>query len=329
MPKRKLFIRGQTYFITTRTEEGLPFVPTFFMNLILEDILCRAAAQYNISVCHFIWTFNHLHILLVAQDPEHVDNFMQYIKRESAHAINRLLGRRKRTIWCKSCDSPIVLDPEQAMKRIVYIYTNPQKDNLIDYIENWPCFSSWQQYVTGEHTLTRKRICRDNIPALKSTKVSISKQHRITDVLLDNSCEEFAFVLEPDAWMSCFPELEGADREELNQTILQTIRQVEAQLAKDRNTPVPNAEQLRCQDMARPYTPEKWGIKTSCLSSFKDFRVSFIRWFDGKCQEAAESYEQFRKGGDWASSFPPGFFMPGGVIRANLCPWVLHELRAV
>ena len=44
-------------------------------------------------------------------------------KTESAHAVNRLLGIRKRTIWCEGYDSPMVYkDLDRAVEKIKFCF---------------------------------------------------------------------------------------------------------------------------------------------------------------------------------------------------------------
>ena len=140
MPRNpKLFLNDMPYFITCSTEEGLPFAANPLIELIIRGILAKAANMYDITICHIELMANHIHLVIVVRNPEHVARFMQYFKRESSHSINRLLGRKKRTIWCDRYDSPVVLDAERLANVITYLYTNPVKDNLVEKVEDYPC----------------------------------------------------------------------------------------------------------------------------------------------------------------------------------------------
>src|SRR5690606_34556989 len=112
MPKnRKYYRHNDCLLVTSRTEEGLPIVPTTVLNLLINGILAKATTMYKIKLCHYLFMANHFHILLVVDNPEHVSSFLRYIKSETAHAINRLLNRRRKTIWLSGSDSPIILTP--------------------------------------------------------------------------------------------------------------------------------------------------------------------------------------------------------------------------
>ena len=178
MPRNpKLFVPHKPYFITSRTESGLPFIPTEFMNRILNGILATAASRYMIDICHYYWAANHFHMVVVARNPEDVPLFMKYIKQESAHSINRLLGREKRTVWCSSYDSPVLLTPETVIKYIGYLYTNPERDKIIDSVDNYTGVCSWKAYKYGTKTVTAKRIPRSCIPAVQDPG-NITKNER-------------------------------------------------------------------------------------------------------------------------------------------------------
>ena len=95
---RKYYPNRTVLLVSSRIEEGLPIVPSLNLNFIVWGILARAQSMYGVQVCHFVIMSNHFHMLLVVQDPEAVSDFLGYVKAEIAHAINRLQGRRQKTI---------------------------------------------------------------------------------------------------------------------------------------------------------------------------------------------------------------------------------------
>ena len=90
--------------LTTRIENGLPLVCTRYMEFIIWSVFARAQYLYPIRVCAFVVMGNHLHLLVVVENPDAVAAFMDRIKTELGHAVNLLLGRRQRTVWCVWCD---------------------------------------------------------------------------------------------------------------------------------------------------------------------------------------------------------------------------------
>ena len=120
--RRKYFPHNSVLFCTSRIEQGLPLVCSHNMNFIINGILAKASNDYEIGLCHFKFMANHFHIIVRVINPDDVQAFFRYIKTEISHAVNRLLGRRKRTVWADGYDSPIVLDTEKLKYLISYLY---------------------------------------------------------------------------------------------------------------------------------------------------------------------------------------------------------------
>ena len=91
---------------------------------------------------------------------------MKYFKAETAHRINRVLGRKKRTVWCEGYDSPIVLTPLRALVAIAYLYANPAKDGLNYNIDEYEGVNSWKIFTSGNLSEENKIIPRDEFTYL-------------------------------------------------------------------------------------------------------------------------------------------------------------------
>ena len=144
MPRlRKIAFHNDVKFVTFTVEDDFLLCANPLIELILKKCFAQAQALYPVNLCHFLTAATQVHIVLTVDDPEALSQFVKMIKAESAHAINRLLGRRKRTIWCEGYDSPTVLDPQKAVEVISYIYANPAQDGLEDSIDKYPGWSSW------------------------------------------------------------------------------------------------------------------------------------------------------------------------------------------
>ena len=320
MPRnKKLFTHKDLIEISFRTEEGLPLVCTPYIETILTSILARAQTLFPITLCHYITMLNHLHMLTVVEDPQCVPGFVGYIKRESAHAINRLLGRKKHTIWGESYDSPVILDPKKAIDRIVYLYTNPQRGHLEETIDLYPGVSSWKEFLAGGGEREVGRITRDSIPQLPRRTLSLVEQAKLTASLKEESLEEYTLTVDPDAWLMCFSETMEMDRDKVNEIILHRVRKEEKEISKERKNLVKGAHALKLQAINTSYQPKKRGKKMICLSSFVKTRIKYLSWYRGQCQKLAEA-KKVHSAVDWRHLLPPGFFAPGGALFANIYP---------
>ena len=69
---RKVFCHGTVIEVGSRVEEGLPFVATSYMKLIIESYLARAQAFYPVRLIDYIFMANHFHMHLLVDDPHQV-----------------------------------------------------------------------------------------------------------------------------------------------------------------------------------------------------------------------------------------------------------------
>ena len=270
--------------------------------------------MYPLKIVACVVMGNHIHILAVVIEPADVPRFKEYTKRELSHAVNRLLGRRNRTVWIDGCDDPVIMDAEKAIERIVYLYTNPQKANLVESIEEYPNFTTWESFLAGGCVEVFPRIARPSIEVLLPSR-SLREHYEIAERLLAEAEEEYELQIEPDAWISCFPELEGVSPEELRDMIISKVREQEKLYGESRTTPVIGAHALKLQDIRKPYTSKKFGKRMLCLSSFRSLRAAYIAWRLELHEQARKCYDQWREG-DSSVVMPPGMFWPGGWLNA-------------
>ena len=315
MPKnRKIFVNNSVLFLTSRMEEGLPMVSTHVFNFILWGILSRAKEQYQIKVCHFVFMFNHFHMLVVVENPEHVSDFTGYVKGEISHAINKLLGRHKKTIWCEGYDSPVVLTSEDVEKYIGYIYSNPSKANLVDSIEEYPGVSSWKMFVNEQHQAKHKKISRTTVPTLDSPAISINRQLAIVNWFKNKKIagEYLEFELEPYAWMKCFAEYQNKTQQEVKAELIERIREQEAEYRSKREEKghrVIGATALRRQSMYKEHTPSTHAPRMICLCHDPELRKAFIANYRALCALAKKVYQSWKLG-QLHHRIPPGLLAP-------------------
>ena len=313
MPRnRKFFPNKSVILVTARTETGLPMPPTLNMNFILWGVLARARTLYNVKVCHFIFLANHFHMLIVIDTPEDVSNFVGYIKCESAHAVNKLLGRKQRTIWCDGYDSPIILTPRDVIRYIRYIYLNAARANLVESIGDYPGVSSWHMFTNGICSKICKRLSRQSIVPLWSPQLSIAEQKRLVTKWELQPMAKHVFYLEPNAWIECFEEVSPEDIDKINLEIIKQVEETELELKRKRvreKRGVMGATALRRQSMTKEYEPKKHSPRMICLCSDKALRGSFIELFKSLSTQARRVYESWRVG-QIRAKIPPGMFAP-------------------
>jgi REP element-mobilizing transposase RayT len=305
----KIVVHGTALFITTSVEEGLLLPVTAAMHTILRSILARAQTLHPVRICHFLVEATHVHMLAIVDNPDDIKGFMERFKTESAHAINSLLGRKKRTVWCEGYDSPVLLTAEDVIRKLVYLYTNPAKDNLTSSISDYPGLSSWIMWRDGKHSF--------EAPQLRRRDVTLSGTLRYDAVSPEGTSH--TFTIYPDAWMECFG-IPESERDGINRTILQKIGETERSYQHERhqaNRRILGKERMLRQRLDLSYIPQRSGRKMWCICSDVALRKRFIAWAKALTVLAREIYHRW-KHGDLSAKFPLGLYPPSFPKHAEL-----------
>jgi len=317
--KMKYHPHGSVLFCTFSLEEGLLLLANPLCQAIVKSCLAAARALYPVRICHLIVEATHIHLILVVINPDDVTAFVRHFKTESAHMINGLLGRNKRTLWCEGYDSPIVLTPTRALMAIAYLYANPAKDNLETSIDNYPGFSTWKMFKSGKLTRQWKRLRRSQFTPITRDANNLRGYTKRAEELLDASEEVQTFTLEPNAWMESFGYHSPEQQERLNKQLLLHIRLLEERAEKTRvreKKRVMGKERLIAQVFDTSYRPKRSGRRMWCLSEKRSVRVEFIRFFKALMQKARAVRERWKMG-DVTVPYPPGLYPPSMPKLAN------------
>jgi hypothetical protein len=306
-------------FCTFSLEEGLLLLANPLCLAIVKSCLARATELYPVRICHIIVEATHIHLVLVVIDPSHVEAFFRYFKTESAHMINGLLGRNKRTLWCEGYDSPIVLTPTRALIAIAYLYSNPAKDNLETSIDRYPGFSSWKMFQSGKLTRKWKRLRRPQFTPITRDASNLRGYTKFAEEIVAASEDLQTFTLEPNAWMEAFGYDSPEQQQQINEQLIARIRLLEERAEKKRvrdRKRVLGRERLMTQVFDTTYRPKRKGRRMWCLSEKRSVRVGFIRFFKALMQKARAVRARWRLG-DVTLPYPPGLYPPSMPKLAN------------
>ncbi len=313
MPRlRKVFLHKQPILITFSVEQGLMFPQNKLIKTILLSCLARAQALYPVKICHFTVEATHAHILAVVINPADVADFIERFKTESAHAINRLLGRKKRTIWCEGYDSPALLTIADVIRYIVYIYINPVKDRLVNSIDEYPGLTSWNMW-NNRHLKQRVKIIKRSSIQRCNMHVKCSQHYKNSAKNLSSRNIEYTkMALEPDAWMDYFGISEPSESNELNRRIKELVKNTESKIRMEHSKlgiNVLGATELAASGVDLEYTPERKGRRTQCISSDIKMRVSYLTAVKNMIHSGKEILRQWQNG-DLSNPYPVGLFPP-------------------
>ena len=310
---------GSVLFCTFSLEEGLLLLANPLCQAIIKSCLACACLKYPVKVCHIIVEATHIHLVLVVIDPDHVQGFFRHFKTESAHMINGLLGRDKRTLWCEGYDSPIVLTPKRAVIAIAYLYANPAKDNLESSIDRYPGFSSWKMFQSGQLTRQWKRLRRPQFKPIPRDANNLRGFTKRAEEILAASEEMQTFTLEPNAWMEVFGYDSPEQQQKVNELLIARIRTLEERADMKRTQQrrrVMGRDRLIAQVFDTTYRPKRIGLRMWCLSERRSVRVEFIRFFKALMQRARAVRDRWKLG-DFTVPYPPGLYPPSMPKLAN------------
>ncbi len=289
----KYFEHGSLYFITSRTEEGLPFKEAHLFSDALDAILARALELYPVDLVAFDLEANHIHILLCAQNPEHVPLFVGYVKQELSHMVNKIRGRQKKTLWCEGYDSPVLLGEEEAMHYITYLYNQ-------NYSSRMMYCNSWQMFTSGKHS----KVCQ---------------RHYRTHSKDENGTSAPAILnISPFAWLA---KLSSSSKATIKAELLRMIaraRELKLSGRASSKQKVPTARPL--SEVAKPtdddYVPTKRGRRLYCICWDQEIRASYLSFIEESIAQCREVLDCWRSG-NFTVMWPPGFFPPSAIRRAN------------
>ena len=311
---------GQVLYVTSSIEEGLLLLCNPLCLALLKSCLATALELYPVELCHFIVEPTHFHMIFVVKNPEDVPKFLAFFKRETAHMLNRILGRNKRTIWCEGYDSPIVLTPLRALVAIAYLYANPAKDNLTDSIDDYEGFSSWSLYNSTQRSETFQRLRRVYFEKLPVWKQNSKGYQEEADRVLAESTESCTLTLKPNAWLKAYGITDELEQERWNSRLLQRIRTLEeraATIRKRKGRRVIGVHRLREEKFNLTRQSRRSGKRMWCLSERREVRQKFISAFKGLIKKAREVAKRWRLG-DFSVPYPAGLHAPCMPRLANM-----------
>ena len=286
------------------------------IELILRCCLAKAQRLHKVETSHLVVEPTHIHFIARVSNPDDIKGFMERFKTESSHAINRLLGRRKRTIWCAGYDSPVLLTPEDVVNKIVYCYLNPSRDGLADSIDTYLGFSSWKAFLSGQTSFTAKDIARSDIEPLGAMNL---QAYLAAAEALAKDKPQILFTISPNAWMQCFNITTPEEIKYWNQKIIEAVRSAEKEYREQRaaqgRAVIAKEAQLN-QRIGAPYTPERTGKRMYCISSDVPLRKQFIQMVKELVAQAADVLKEWRKGN--FVPYPPGLYPPSFPKLANI-----------
>jgi hypothetical protein len=149
--------------------------------------LLVAALQCGIDILLMCAMSNHHHVAIFdrfGRYPEFIERFHGLMARSQ----NALRGRWE-NFWASGQASVVeLIEPEDVLAKLVYVATNPVKDDLVERVHHWPGINGYHALLSG----TTLRATRPRhffrpegpLPALVEAKLSLPPELGDSDAIL-------------------------------------------------------------------------------------------------------------------------------------------------
>ena len=280
----KFFLNKSIFLVTSRTEEGLPFFNSARYDPLFRSIVARAQTLYPVTLLAFTLEANHFHLLLSPITPENVPLFIGYIKQELAHLVNYDEKRIKKTIWADGYDSPIMEEEEVVLYYFCYLYTQSVSSRT-NYC------NSFAMLLFGKS--------EQNLPRRNRQGVEVN----------DNST--YTLTVDPISWLRKFHPT-WSDKQ-LRRHVIAIVTK-----ARRKGVRLPFLTEFREPNAnEKAYVPKKRGRRLYGIFRDVSLRVKLLLFIRKAKKECRIALEEWRKG-NYHYPWPPGFFPPSAVRRANV-----------
>jgi putative transposase len=110
--------------------------------------LAVAAQRYEIDVMDFIQMSNHLHDAIFDRQGNG-PAFYEHFHKLLAKCMNALRGRWENFFSSEQVCVVRLETRDDLINKLVYIATNPVKDGLVEYVDDWPGASGYRALING------------------------------------------------------------------------------------------------------------------------------------------------------------------------------------
>jgi REP element-mobilizing transposase RayT len=108
-----------------------------------------AAQRYEVAVLDFMQMSNHLHEGIYDRHGNS-PAFYEHFHKLLAKCVNALRGRWENVFSSSQVNVVQLEEREDLIDKLVYIATNPVKDDLVERVEDWPGASGYRALMSGE-----------------------------------------------------------------------------------------------------------------------------------------------------------------------------------
>ena len=237
--------------------------------------------------------------------------FMGYFQGEVAKYIKLIVPKLYRgNFWSGRFKEQRLCSAMDVVNKIVYIYANPARANLVKSVSEWPGVSSWKMYKEGYYSFTTRFVLLKNFKKI-ARRLPFLKDCDAASVLSSISTDSYELRISPNIWKRCFAESRNWSDEYIYDTIICSVAIRERLLAQERGSrSVLGAFALRHQAIRQDYESKSKHKTPFIICCDRELRLKFIQSYREFCLKCRQAWEKWKLG-FLGVEFPSGCYRPG------------------
>ncbi len=152
-----IYQRGTVGHIFQRALSGFVVFYSVKDSLVFFTVFSLAASRHNIRVLGLCLMYNHIHILIEAEDHQDVAGFMRECCSTFSKAYNVRYGLKGRLFSTFGLSNK--RGDKQIRTSLAYLYNNPVEDRICKRAEEWHW--NFLAYAESDHPYSRKLVLRE------------------------------------------------------------------------------------------------------------------------------------------------------------------------
>ena len=171
--RRMIYQRGAVGHIYQRARSGFVVFYSVKDSLVFFTIFSLTAAKHRIRVLGLCLMYNHIHVLVEAEDHKAIARFMQELCSKFSRTYNIRHGLKG------SLFSTYGLSNKRGGKQIrtslAYLYNNPVEDRICKRAEEWHW--NFLAYANSDHPYSEKLVLREAAVGMRKAARTVRTLH--------------------------------------------------------------------------------------------------------------------------------------------------------
>jgi hypothetical protein len=182
---------------------------------------------------------NHAHQHVIPDKPEmHTKFYMEYQKKIT-DTVRKLVKRKQLSLWERRPSVFLLVELEDAIRRLIYLFLNPVRAGLVETIDDYPGLTTWHAFKTCEASVDAEVIIKAKWtpvsslePLPQGNRLSPANDRAMVKRLGEaEETLEYDLIVKPLKWLQAYGITDPAQVEQIRQRIISAVYAEEANLA--------------------------------------------------------------------------------------------------